>query len=240
MSQAQQYLNAQQIAALRTALNFGTGFSFPASPGVGGGGFSIGTTSTLAPGSAATATFTGPPNNRLLNLGIPAGVAGTNGTNGHTVLSGVVPPAAGDGSNGDFWIDTAALTIWGPKAGGSWAGTGPVSLVGPPGPSTPPIYRYLQCPVGNTNITDSYDVYLGAIAGGGVDLYLPLVSATTPGRVYVIHSFAFFTTSVHPAGADALVNASASNPMTMPSNLWLMAVPNWDGAGNDGWIQISP
>lgn len=44
--------------------------------------FSIGTVSTLTPGSQATATITGTAAAPVLNLGIPAGANGTNGTNG--------------------------------------------------------------------------------------------------------------------------------------------------------------
>jgi len=59
-----------------------------------------------------------------------AGTNGTNGTNGYSVLSGA--GVASGGVNGDFYIDTAANTISGPKAGGNWPTV--VSLIGPTGP----------------------------------------------------------------------------------------------------------
>jgi hypothetical protein len=67
----------------------------------------------------------------------PAGVAliGANGTNGaagadgRTVLNGVIAPGAGVGADGDFYIDTATSTLYGPKAAGAWPAG--VSLVGP-------------------------------------------------------------------------------------------------------------
>jgi hypothetical protein len=62
------------------------------------------------------------------------GVAGTNGTNGadgKTVRSGAGVPGAGLGVDGDFYINTAANTIYGPKSAGSWGAA--TSLVGPPG-----------------------------------------------------------------------------------------------------------
>ncbi|MBS1936433.1 MAG: tail fiber domain-containing protein [Bacteroidetes bacterium] len=46
-------------------------------------------------------------------------------------MSGTVDPAAGTGTNGDFYINTATNMLFGPKAAGAW-GTG-TSLVGPPG-----------------------------------------------------------------------------------------------------------
>ncbi len=68
----------------------------------------------------------------------PAGVslvgpAGTNGTNGNTVLYGTVAPTAGIGADGNFYIDTVTNYLYGPKASGTWPAG--VSLVGPAGPA---------------------------------------------------------------------------------------------------------
>jgi hypothetical protein len=60
------------------------------------------------------------------------GPAGANGTDGMTVLSGTVPPTGSNGKAGDFWIDTTAWMIYGPKTATWPAGT---SLVGPAGPA---------------------------------------------------------------------------------------------------------
>jgi hypothetical protein len=64
----------------------------------------------------------------------PAGVSliGPQGIPGNTLLYGAGPPAAGTGVDGNFYIDTTAHFLYGPKAAGAWpAGT---SLVGPQGP----------------------------------------------------------------------------------------------------------
>jgi hypothetical protein len=58
------------------------------------------------------------------------GVNGTNGIDGRTILSGTVDPTT-EGVDGDFYINTTANTIFGPKTAGAW-GTG-VSLVGSQG-----------------------------------------------------------------------------------------------------------
>jgi len=63
-------------------------------------------------GPAGTAGAAGPQG--------PAGANGTNGANGKTVLNGSVAPSAGIGTDGDFYIDTVASKIYGPKAGGAW------------------------------------------------------------------------------------------------------------------------
>jgi hypothetical protein len=59
------------------------------------------------------------------------GADGAPGVDGLSVLSGTGAPNSGLGRDGEFYIDTAANEIYGPKAAGAW-GTG-VSLVGPPG-----------------------------------------------------------------------------------------------------------
>ena len=64
---------------------------------------------------------------------------GTPGHDGHTILNGVGAPPDDSGSPGDFYIDTAANEIYGPKsssASGAW-GSG-TTLAGPKGdPGTP-------------------------------------------------------------------------------------------------------
>lgn len=47
------------------------------------------------------------------------------------LLNGTAPPTAGDGADGDFWIDTTAWAIYGPKAAGAWPSG--VSLIGKSG-----------------------------------------------------------------------------------------------------------
>jgi hypothetical protein len=72
------------------------------------------------------------------------GTNGSNGTDGKTVLSGTGAPTT-QGISGDFYVDTAANRIYGPKVGSSW-GSG-VSLVGPQG------IQGIQGPIGLTGAT---------------------------------------------------------------------------------------
>jgi hypothetical protein len=60
------------------------------------------------------------------------GPSGPAGANGHTVLSGTGAPSGVFGNDGDFYIDTSAEVLYGPKANGVWPGPG-VSLIGAPG-----------------------------------------------------------------------------------------------------------
>jgi hypothetical protein len=65
------------------------------------------------------------------NIQIPRGNAGTNGVDGKTVRNGSGAPSGGLGVDGDFYIDTTADAIYGPKTAGAWGS--PTSLIGPTG-----------------------------------------------------------------------------------------------------------
>lgn len=52
------------------------------------------------------------------------GPQGDPGTNGSTILSGHGAPSNSTGSDGDYWMDLDATTLYGPKASGAWPGTG--------------------------------------------------------------------------------------------------------------------
>ncbi|WP_040300182.1 beta strand repeat-containing protein, partial [Arcticibacter svalbardensis] len=54
---------------------------------------------------------------------------GGNGTNGNSLLNGTSNPASSIGSNGDFYINTSAYTLFGPKTNGAWSANG-ISIVG--------------------------------------------------------------------------------------------------------------
>lgn len=60
------------------------------------------------------------------------GAAGADGANGKSILNGASDPTS-QGVDGDFYINTTANTLFGPKTGGAW-GSG-ISLVGPQGPA---------------------------------------------------------------------------------------------------------
>jgi YVTN family beta-propeller protein len=67
----------------------------------------------------------------------PTGPAGAAGANGKTVLHGVSAPTAVLGVDGDFFLNTATSTLYGPKGtptAGQWPTPG-TSLVGPQGPA---------------------------------------------------------------------------------------------------------
>jgi hypothetical protein len=65
----------------------------------------------------------------------PQGPQGIQGVAGNTILYGTADPTAGQGVDGNFYINTTSHFLFGPKAGGAWpAGA---SLVGPQGVQGP-------------------------------------------------------------------------------------------------------
>jgi hypothetical protein len=85
------------------------------------------------------------------------GATGIAGANGSTVLSGAGAPAAALGNNGDFYIDTSALKLYGAKSGGAWGAgtpivgpTGATGAAGATGPTGPTGAQGIQGPTGPT------------------------------------------------------------------------------------------
>src|SRR5918999_4752227 len=83
----------------------------------------------LDPRTAATAA--------LIATGIDAYLGsadwrtGGGGGGGAAVVNGTGAPSGATGADGDFYIDTSAWTIYGPKASGAWGSA--TSLIGPQG-----------------------------------------------------------------------------------------------------------
>ncbi|MDH7464508.1 hypothetical protein QEG73_24640 [Chitinophagaceae bacterium 26-R-25] len=92
----------------------------------------------------------------------PQGQTGPQGLNGKTILSGTVAPAANIGTDGDFYLNTASLEIFGPKTAGNWGS--PASLKGNQG--TPGLKSLIAI----ENVLTSPDCPLGGvIVKTGVD-----------------------------------------------------------------------
>lgn len=62
------------------------------------------------------------------------GIAGSDGADGKTILSGSVAPTT-EGVDGDFYVNSATSEIYGPKTGGVWGA--PTSLIGAQGAQGP-------------------------------------------------------------------------------------------------------
>ena len=64
-----------------------------------------------------------PTNTTYWQLLAGKGDTGSIGPSGKTVLNGSGAPSSGTGADGDFYIDTTAKCIYGPKSSGSWPGS---------------------------------------------------------------------------------------------------------------------
>jgi parallel beta-helix repeat protein len=108
---------------------------------------------------------------------------GTSGPRGNSVLNGTGAPGSATGIDGDFYIDTTtatALTIYGPKASGTW----PAGAVVNPNAPTINVRTLGAKGDGNTNDTTAFNAAITALgtAGGGT-LYVPPGTYATTGLV---------------------------------------------------------
>jgi hypothetical protein len=101
------------------------------------------------------------------------GAQGIQGEQGFGWLSGVGTPSDAIGVDGDFYLDLAISTYYGPKAADEWpaSGTSIVGPVGPTGPTGPEGPVGPQGPAGDGDV-DGPD-------GGVVDGHIALFDGTT-------------------------------------------------------------
>lgn len=109
-----------------------SGTGAPADGTGSNGDFYLRTDTSAWYGPKAAGTWTGTGPHSLI------GDNGDDGTNGNTWHASAGAPGDGVGVNGDFALDTTASAWYGPKAAGTWSGTGPQSLIGLPGAAGTP------------------------------------------------------------------------------------------------------
>ena len=93
---------------------------------------------TVIPETEATAVLLANGQNLqtyLESLSLQKGEAGAAGVDGKTILNGTSAPTTAQGINGDFYLNTATSTLYGPKTAAGW-GSG-VSLKGTTGATGP-------------------------------------------------------------------------------------------------------
>jgi hypothetical protein len=145
------------------------------------------------------------------------------GANGTGVRSGGGPPSAALGANGDFYIDTSANTLSGPKSDAGWGS--PVSLVGPEGatgstgstgstgPAGPPGPTASTFSQGSTSLpgSGSTTVVSFTVAAAFAGNLLVQASGTVGyGSISGASCQAFVDTSPLAGSSTATVNATAT------------------------------
>lgn len=130
------------------------------------------------------------------------GSNGSNGSDGKTVRNGSGAPSGGLGVDGDFYIDTAAWTIYGPKASGSWGS--PASLIGAQGDA-------------GAAGTNGYTILNGTAAptteGVNGDFYLRTSNWTIYGPK-AGGAWGSATSLVGPTGPEGPATVSSASPST--------------------------
>lgn len=161
------------------------------------------------------------------------GADGTNGADGKTILNGNVDPVVGDGVDGDFFLNTASNTLFGPKTGGAW-GSG-VSLVGPTGATGP------QGPAGPGGSATQWRTGSGVPAdslGVDNDLYLNTdngdIHQKSGGAYSVIDNITGPTGATGAAGSNGADGSDGADGLTILNGA---GAPS-GGTGNNGDFYI--
>lgn len=89
------------------------------------------------------------------------------GADGKTVLNGSGAPSGGN--NGDFYLNTATTTLYGPKAAGAWPAGVPLIGTG----------HTSATKTGNYTLTTSNEVILADATGAAITLTLPTAVGNT-------------------------------------------------------------
>jgi hypothetical protein len=140
------------------------------------------------------------------------GATGSAGSDGKTVRSGSGAPSGGLGVDGDFYINTAASTIYGPKTSGAWGS--PTNIIGPQGATG-------VAGAAGASGADGRTVHSGAgtpSAGLGIDgdFYINTLVSTLYGPK-ISGSWGSPTSLIGPQGATGATGLQGATGATGPS-----------------------
>ena len=155
------------------------------------------------------------------------GPAGNNGLDGKTVLNGTTIPNASIGTNGDFYINTATSSLFGPKTNGAW-GNG-VPLVGPQGIQGPQGIAGVNGTNGSNGLS-AYQIWLNAGNTGTEAQFLTTLRGATgaqgPQGIQGIQGPIGLTGATGLQGIAGVNGTNGSNGLS--------AYQIWLNAGNTG------
>lgn len=162
------------------------------------------------------------------------GAAGADGVDGRTILSGTTAPGAGLGNDGDFYIDTVAHNLYGPKTTGAWGSA--TSLVGPQGTAG----------ADGTDGTDGVDGLMirtgtGAPAGGlgnDGDFYIDTATHEIYGPK-TTGAWGSATSLVGPAGSDGTDGTDGTNGTNGKTIITGTVAPTTEGVDGDIYINTA-
>ena len=151
-------------------------------------------------------------------------VGSTAGLDLNTIRSGSGAPASGLGANGDFYINTTAATLYGPKTGGSWGNrvslTGPTGAQGPQGPQGLQGIQGIQGlpgpqgPANGTAVLSGSGVPDAALGQNG-DFYVNTAATAIYGPK-TSSGWGSATSLIGPAGPQGVAGAAGATGATGP------------------------
>lgn len=171
-----------------------------------GAGLSTGTTSAVSGATASTETRMENAGVMFIILADPAAAGGASGTL-QTIHNGAGAPSGALGIDGDFYIDTTADAIYGPKAAGAW-GSG-TSLIGPTGATG------ATGPAGSTGATGAAGAAGATGASGPVPIDYTWDTGTTAadpgsGKIRANNATLSSATALYISETDRLGNGLAA------------------------------
>lgn len=168
--------------------------------------FRIGTVTTLAPGSQATASITGTSPNFVLNLGIPAGRNGTNGTNGTNGINGT------NGTSATVAVGTTTTIPGGGQASVTNSGT-----------SSAAVFNFvIPAGINGTNGTNGTNGNPGH-DGQNATITIGTVAALPPGSTPTVQNVGTPTNAVLNFGLTTGDTGAKGDPATLPPGLTFSA-----------------
>ena len=170
------------------------------------------------------------------------GPAGNNGLDGKTVLNGTTNPIASLGTNGDFYINSASSSLFGPKTNGIW-GSG-VPLVGPQGIQGPQGIAGANGANGSNGLS-AYQIWLNAGNTGTEAQFLTTLRGATgaqgPQGIQGVQGAIGLTGATGPQGIQGVAGQTGATgpqgtngPNGTNGNNGLSAYQIWINAGNTG------
>src|SRR5262245_6069471 len=137
--------------------------------------------------------------------GTPGGPTGPAGADGKTVRNGAGAPSGAFGVDGDFYINTVAKTIYGPKTAGNWGLA--TNLVGPQGPTGATGSTGPQGPAGDAaTIADNTLALAKLVNTSQGSIMLRTAAGSGPWGQATIPSLSALT----PVGGDLVLGAPAA------------------------------
>lgn len=155
------------------------------------------------------------------------GATGAAGANGNTIRYGTTAPASGTGADGDFFLNTATMTLYGPKAAGVWPAG--VPLQGPQGVQG---VQGVQGPQGAQGVQGPQGPAGSITSATGIDI----PQTSSPQYIDMLEGSGSGTNKIRLTVPSSL---SADTTWTFNETGLLLNGSPWGGVGGGTWGSIT-